>query len=266
MAYVLRDLPDAGESAARWAVDLHLPEGDGPFPLLVWIHGGGWHSGTKDIDFAEPYLRSGFALASIGYRLTSGGSCFPAPIEDCVAAVAWLQQNAARWNIDCARLGVFGHSAGGHLASLVALASVGATPFTRSDLQPFSRVLVWSGPLNLAREVGGWPRSTFAWNPDDAYCRTFFPGGAYDEEFAAWASPASYLSPAMPPVLVIHGQDDSLVPWEQARDFAGNLRALGVDASFELIPGAGHDIIGEERHRQAREFFSPLKPKAAPAA
>jgi len=260
---VIRDL---SESAAPWALDLHLPEGEGPFPLLVWIHGGGWHSGTRDIDFAEPYLRAGFALASIGYRLTSGGSCFPAPIEDCVAAVAWLQQNAARWKIDCSRLGVFGHSAGGHLASLAALASVGATPFTRPGLRPFSRVLVWSGPLNLAREAGRWPRSTFAWNPDDAYCRTFFPGGAYDEEFAAWASASSYLSPAMPPTLVIHGQDDELVPWEQARDFAGNLRALGVDASFELIPGAGHDIISEERHRQAREFFSPLKPEATPAA
>ncbi len=59
---VIRDLSD---SPAAWALDLHLPEGDGPFPALIWIHGGGWHSGTKDIDFAEPYLRAGFALASI---------------------------------------------------------------------------------------------------------------------------------------------------------------------------------------------------------
>lgn len=260
---VIRDL---SESAAPWALDLHLPEGDGPFPVLIWIHGGGWHSGTKDVDFAQPYLRAGFALASIGYRLTSGGSCFPAPIEDCVAATAWFQRNASRWNIDCSRSGIFGHSAGGHLASLVALASVGATPFVQPDLRPLARALIWSGPLNLAREAGGWPRSTFAWNPEDAYCRTFFPGGAYDEEFATWASASSYLSPAMPPALVIHGQEDELVPWEQARDFAGKLRALGVDAAFELIPGAGHDILCEERHRQAVEFFAPLRAPLPPTA
>lgn len=250
-----RDLSYREDSSPEQRVDIFLPGGKGPHPAIFWIHGGGWHSGSKEIDFAKPYLDRGIALVSIGYRLSSGGHPFPAQIEDCVAACAWVQNHAAEWSLDASRLGVLGHSAGGHLAALLALASVGAAPFSVPDIQPLSGAVIWSGPLNLGREAGGWPSSMFPWNPDDLFCRTFFPGGEYDEAFGLRASASSYLGSAMPPTLVIHGEADSVVPWQQASRFADDLQKLGVDATFELLPTEGHDIISEERHRQAALFF-----------
>jgi dienelactone hydrolase len=120
----LRDVPYTDTGDPRQQLNLFLPrKGTGPFPLIVYIHGGGWVQGNKDrgVLLLMPFLRSGeYAGASIGYRLSRQAS-WPAQLHDCKAAIRWLRANAANYNIDPDRIAIFGSSAGGHLASMTGL-------------------------------------------------------------------------------------------------------------------------------------------------
>ncbi|MEI9960259.1 MAG: alpha/beta hydrolase [Limisphaerales bacterium] len=103
-------------------LDLYVPAGNGSFPLVIWIHGGGWHGGDKETSGASlalQFLPHGFALASLDYRYTYDAP-FPAQIEDCNKALVWLRLNAKKYHLDPDRVGVVGHSAGAHLAALMA--------------------------------------------------------------------------------------------------------------------------------------------------
>lgn len=140
-------------------LDLFVPTGPGPFPLICWIHGGGWSSCNKDVDFTSQVLGLGFALASFDYRLTSDGFPFPAQIEDCISDLRWLRQKGARYRVDTDRMGMFGHSAGAHLSALIATTR-GTNPFkslTGISTQ-VQAVVLWLGPLDLGREHGLRPK------------------------------------------------------------------------------------------------------------
>jgi acetyl esterase/lipase len=116
-----RDLAYVVNGHERQKLDLFVPEkADGPLPLIIWIHGGGWQNGSKDgcPPLRNGYTEHGYAVASINYRL-SGHAVFPAQIEDCKAAIRWLRAHAEEYSLDPQRFGVWGSSAGGHLAALV---------------------------------------------------------------------------------------------------------------------------------------------------
>jgi len=217
--------PRAG-IASHQTLDLYLPPGPGPFPLIVWIHGGGWNGSDKDTDVAPRFLGSGFALASLDYRLIGSGAAFPAQIEDCFSALVWLRENGTKYRLDIERIGVLGHSAGAHLAGLIATTG-GTDQFCKIASTRVQAAVLWSAPLDLSRERGNWPSSTFVWNPKDPFSTAFFPGGAYDEQFAQWASPASYIRAGLLPILIVHGSEDTIVPPGQALAFAEASRALG---------------------------------------
>src|SRR5438270_220562 len=109
-------VPGGGE---RNTLDLYLPaNAASPLPLLIWIHGGGWAFGLKEVCPAAAFTERGYAVASINYRL-SGQAVFPAQIIDCKAAVRWLRIRAHEFNLDRDRFGAWGPSAGGHLAALL---------------------------------------------------------------------------------------------------------------------------------------------------
>jgi acetyl esterase/lipase len=117
-AAIQRDLIYKRVNGAVLTLDLYCPEKvSDRLPVIVWIHGGGWRSGRKERCPAVALVQDGFAVASIDYRLTRTAP-FPAQIEDCKAAVRWLRANAAKYNLDADRVGVWGMSAGGHLAAL----------------------------------------------------------------------------------------------------------------------------------------------------
>jgi acetyl esterase/lipase len=116
-----RDLVYVEGGHERHKLDLYLPEkAEGPLPLLIWVHGGGWQNGSKDgcPPLRAGYIERGYAVASINYRL-SGHAVFPAQIEDCKAAIRWLRAHAKEYNLDAKRFGVWGSSAGGHLVALI---------------------------------------------------------------------------------------------------------------------------------------------------
>ena len=117
---ILRDLTYATVDGAALQLDLYLPDDYAkPLPLVVWIHGGGWVSGQRSPCPIARLATRGYAVASISYRLAQGVAVFPAQLHDCKAAVRWLRTNAWRFGCDGERIGVWGASAGGHLAALL---------------------------------------------------------------------------------------------------------------------------------------------------
>ena len=143
----------------RQKLDLYLPEkADGPLPVIVWVHGGGWLAGSKDGGGpALPFVGKGYAVAAINYRLSQHAK-FPAQIEDCKAAIRWLRANAKTYNLDPDHIGVWGASAGGHLVALLGTSGdVKELEGKEGNTDQSSRVQAvvdWFGPTDLTK-MGG---------------------------------------------------------------------------------------------------------------
>ena len=172
----LRDIPYVESGHARNRLDLYLPEKvDHPLPIVVWIHGGGWQAGNKGQRCpAIPLAAAGYAVASINYRL-SQHALFPAQLEDCKAAIRWLRANAAQYHFDPKHVGVWGLSAGGHLAGLLGTTG-GMKEFEGKggNLDQSSRVQAvadWCGPMDFTAEYGPECRQRQGGRlPDDRRC------------------------------------------------------------------------------------------------
>lgn len=261
---VLRDIeyvPGGGKSRS---LDLYLPEQPGaPRPLVVWIHGGAWKSGTKDGNPAARLLEAGFASASVEYRL-SQEAVFPAQIEDCKAAIRFLRANAAKYGIDPARIGVWGASAGGHLVALLGTAG-DAKEFERgANAGVSSRVQAvcdWFGPANLlTMGVQSGPESRLQHDAPNSP-ESQLVGGPVQElkDKARAASPLTYVSTDDPPFLIMHGDRDPVVPFAQSQELHDALQRAGVESRLHVIQGGGHGGAGfnaPEVQAMIREFFT----------
>lgn len=240
-------------------LDLYVPPGPGPFPLVILIHGGGWEAGDKEIagaDLAIRFTKAGFALASLNYRLTPDAP-FPAQIEDCYAALAWLRSHDAEYRLDPGRVGIFGHSAGAHLSALLAYtAGTEAYGPTSSEAAPVQAAVLWAAPTDLVRSAD-WPPQTFVWNPQSTFTRQFY-GGEYNEAVARNASPLTHVRPGVPPTLIVHGSTDELVPVIQATKLEEALKKADVPVRLRLDPTGGHDVMSEATYQEAIAFFSDL--------
>jgi acetyl esterase/lipase len=235
-------------------LDLYLPEGPGPFPLVINIHGGGFMMGDKgmlDAPIAEALLARGIAVASIDYRL-SGEARFPAAIEDAKAAVRFLRANAGRYRLDPERFLAFGQSAGGNLASLVGTTG-NAAVFDAPALgnpgvsSKVSAVIDWFGPSDFAlmdrqaKAQGCPPDHGAADSPESTYLGA--PIATVPDKVKA-ANPVTYIDPADPPFLLQKGSEDCLVPVGQSQVLADALNKAGVPAQLEILKGAGHGDMG----------------------
>ena len=253
-------------------LDVYRPrDAKGSRPAVVWIHGGAWFLGDKRPPLALPLVQHGFVVVSINYRLTSAAP-FPAQIEDCKGAVRFLRAHAADYGIDPARIGAWGESAGGHLAAL--LGTSGGAPAVEGTVggnaDQSSRVQAvcdWFGPTDLTQFTGqatanGHPPGRF----DNFVMRAFVGGTPTDHmDLITLANPLHYLpavatavAPAvgpavaaaaaggaagnadLPPFLIMHGDRDRTVPVAQSKLLVDALKALGVPATFRLVPGLGH--------------------------
>lgn len=248
------DVPYADLSDAQ-VLDLYIPtEGDGPFPLVIFIHGGGWLQGDKStltIEAAANLMRAGYAVASVNYRL-SGEAPYPAAVEDVKAAVRWLRANAATYNLDPDRFAAWGSSAGGHLAAL--LGTTGDVPIfdnpALGNADVSSRVqavIDWFGPTDLT--VIGDDFATSALCDEDDAARMVVVVALFlgqtpvrAPDVAAAASPISYVTEDDPPFLIQHGSADCLVPVQQSEHlYAALVAALGVDqVELTIFDGMGH--------------------------
>lgn len=239
-------------------LDLYLPTDDSkePAPAIVHFHGGGWRMGKRSslgpvvdgfvLTPFEQLAAAGFVVASADYRLSSQ-ALFPAQLEDAKAAVAWLRNHAAQYNIDPDRIYAWGDSAGGHLASLVGLGADG-TGSTAVDSAPadsnstVSAVAAWYAPTDLVR-MGEQSLPNAVARADDAGSREALligaqPADALDK--AAAASPINYVGGHVPPFFLAHGTADRFVPPAQATSLAAALEGAGSDVELLLIDGADH--------------------------
>ena len=226
-------------------LDLYLPA-TRPAPLCLWLHGGGWARGSRTARAAErlvPVAASGVAVAAVQYRL-SGEAAFPAPLDDARSAVRWLRRNAGDLGLDAERVGVWGASAGGHLAALLALC-----PDDR-DLGDSSvqAAVCWFPITDLTlrdTDVPEGPPPPFVTGPpSNPSVEARLLGAESVQQVAARAraaSPVTHVHRGAPPFLLVHGDRDGLVPSEHSRTLHRGLRAQGVDASLLLLAGANHE-------------------------
>ncbi|MFD9318627.1 alpha/beta hydrolase fold domain-containing protein [Streptomyces sp. NPDC060053] len=242
-------------------LDLYRPARDPeqPAPLIVFLHGGGWRTGRRD-QFGSAFagwpvgpfdrlVRAGFAVASLDYRL-SGEAVFPAQLHDGKAALRWLRAHAGALGLDAGRVVLWGESAGGHLAALLALTD--GRPEWEGDVgEPGPGVRVtgvvdWFGPADL-RTMQSQSRPDAVCSADAVDSRESLLIGApvpAAPELAAAASPVSHVSAAAPPFLLAHGTADRFVPTGQSEQLAAALRAHGCRVSLHLVEDADHFWAG----------------------
>ena len=267
-AQALRDIEYARVGNKSLKLDLYLPEGQGPFPLIIWVHGGGWTSGDKSLSADSPQFRQtirGYAVASINYRLSQEAK-FPAQIEDCKAAVRWLRAHAVQYNLDPSRIAAWGPSAGGHLVTLMGT-SAGATDLEgdEENLDYSSRVQAvvdWFGPIDLLKMYAD--SLSFPCNLID-HNSIFSPeslliGCAIQTcpDKTERANPLNYVSADDPAFLIMHGTDDCLVGPTQSQRLYNALTAAGIEASLKFIEGAGHggsEFDNPENRKLVDDFF-----------
>lgn len=269
-AQTFRDLEYARVNNRPLRLDLYLPEGvAGPLPLIVWVHGGGWTSGNKNLDADGPQLRQvarGYAVASLNYRLSQEAK-FPAQIEDCKAAVRWLRAHAAQYNIDPGRIAAWGSSAGGHLAALLGTsAEVSELEGTvGGNLDYASRVQAvadWFGPADLLRMSADslpFPCTVLDHN-SPLSPESLLVGCAIQScpEKTERASPLHYVSGDEPPFLIMHGTDDCLVGPHQSQRLHDALVGAGRQATLKFVEGEGHGGSGftnAENQKLLDDFF-----------
>ena len=239
------------------AIDIYLPdEGDGPFPLVVHIHGGGFAFGNKRDDHMNAYLggiQLGFAVASVEYRL-SGEAVFPAAVIDCREAIRFLKEHSEQYSIDPERIGLIGGSAGGNLCAMLAM-NVPDGEFPGEDRSADYRqsaavktAVCQFGPMNfLSMEAQARTNGISATHDDPADMPESAYIGAPVTEAAAGritqANPATYASDAMCPILVQHGTRDHLVPFEQSVEFVNAVfeKAGGSKITYVPLVGADHE-------------------------
>lgn len=247
----------------RNKLDVYLPKGDKPLPLVIWVHGGAWSAGSKDGNNpALKLLEKGYAVAAINYRL-SQHAIFPAQIEDCLAAVRYLRANAKKFNLNPEAFGAWGGSAGGHLVALMATAAeekaflnYGSVKEGSSKVQA---VCDWYGPIDFTlMNKQTTVKGPIDHDAKDAPEAKLIGGPVQDnKEKSDKANPMKYISKSTAPLLILHGDKDPLVPVGQSEMFQDALAKAGCDSKLIVVTGVGHDgRVGDGKNGEAIvEFF-----------
>lgn len=258
----IRDIAYVENGHERQKLDIFLPKelGDEPLPVVIWIHGGGWRGGNRFPCPALFLVQEGYAVASLGYRL-SGTATFPAQIHDCKAAIRFLRSKASNYHLDSQRFGVWGSSAGGHLVALVGTSGnapelegkLGVTDYS-SQVQA---VCDYYGPTDLLKmdEQSG-PNSRLKHNaPESPESRLL--GGELQKmaQLAELANPITYVDSGDPPFFIVHGDKDPLVPHLQSKVLHEALTEAKVPSRLTIVPGGGHGPFREPDQLKAVQTF-----------
>ena len=254
-----RNVPYATNGGVVLNLDLYFPKLDAkkPAPVAVYIHGGGWEHGSKNgggwlEPVANELLQRGYIVASVDYRLAPEYK-WPAFINDVKCSIRFLRTNAKRYNLDPNRIGTWGTSAGGHLVAMLGTADSDAKLEGEHYLDQSSRVQAvvdMFGPSDL-RAMVRTPQHT------ERGKRVFG-----DENAVKEASPVIYVSKNTPPFLILHGENDALVPAQQAQILYDKLKETGVPAKLVMVKNGTHGLAGrdlsparDELLRMIVEFF-----------
>ncbi|NLN07399.1 MAG: alpha/beta hydrolase [Firmicutes bacterium] len=241
------------DKADGQTLDIYLPDtGDGPYPVIVYIHGGGWFMGHKRAITMEPLfyvLERGYALVSVDYTLSDKAE-FPLQVYEVKTAVRWLRRQAKQYRLLPERVALWGDSAGGHLAALAATSAAAGQLNDESLGSPgysaaVQAVVNWYGPCDFLA-MRGQLMDLGVMPPESGLCslEELFLGAALSDapELVRAANPETYITPEAPPFFIQHGGNDMVVPCEQSVAFAAKLeKAVGRDKVFlEILEGAAH--------------------------
>ncbi|MEM6722820.1 MAG: alpha/beta hydrolase [Bacteroidota bacterium] len=234
----------------RRKLDLYLPKNaEGPVPVILFIHGGGWIGGSRK--HIQPAILNqvnrGYAIASLGYSLSLGAK-WPTQILEIKAAIRWLKANAASLGLDQDRMLLWGTSAGGHLANMAG--ATNATPSYQGDLgnpDQDTRVLgtiSWFG-ISDFHQMGH--NGFWTWGFDQAVHILLGSSIYKDREKAQSANPINYVSEQSSPFHLAHGDRDVLTNYHQSVLLYEALRAKGVEATCQILTGLPHADVGFNR-------------------
>ena len=244
---VIKDVEYGRVGDYRLLLDVYLPDEPviSPAPAVIFIHGGGFRAGIKDGEASKnriiiPLVEQGFVCISIDYRL-SGEATFPAAVEDCKCAVRWLKAHAEEYNVNPERIGVIGTSAGGNLSMMVACADETSGLEGDGGWEEFSSqvqaVCSWFGVSDLKLMGEDYEEGR---SQDSALIE--FIGGLPSElpELYQLASPINHVTGDDPPLLLVHGDMDPVVPIEQSELMYQAYLDNGLQVDFIEVIGAGH--------------------------
>jgi acetyl esterase/lipase len=244
------------DKSQKEKLDIYLPaEGRGPFPVVVYVHGGGWEVSDKRSTEIEIVLKSclshGYAVVSVNYRPASE-ALFPAQIKDVKAAIRWLRANGKQYGLNTVKIGAWGSSAGGHLAALLGTtgsvkefddASLG-NPRESSSVQA---VIDVSGPINFLTmdkqlQKAGFTGFTKHSEPSGPESNLVGKSIVEVPDRVKAANPETYIGKDAAPMLLEYGAKDDSVPVQQATDLAAKLQAaIGKDkVTVVIFPEGGH--------------------------
>ncbi len=240
--FVHPNLVYANSDDRQLKLDLYLPNHKQSSKLIIWVHGGAWHRGSKAKPPVEA-LNGEYALASVEYRL-SGEATFPAQVHDIKAAIRFLRAHANKYGFRRDRFAIWGASAGGHLASLVGLTNnhaelegnLGKYSHESSDI---ALIINCYGPTNFSNILA---QSTNHGLSVRAPALALLLGGVLKSkiELANLASPVSHIDKSDPPLLIMHGDQDIQVPINQSHELQGLYKELGLPVEFYVAHGVGH--------------------------
>ena len=245
---LISDIPFTRAGGVTLTLDANVPDGDGPFPAVVIVHGGGFDKGDKQTyvkPLFDPLSDADFAWFSINYRLAPKNR-YPAAVEDVEAAIRYVKAHAGEYNVDPNRIALIGESAGGHLVSMV-----GARNKPEAHV---NAVVSFYGPHDLERRavesrqisetVGGF-LGIKDLNPKSI---------AILHE----ASPVTHVGPGMPPFLLIHGTKDEKVPYDQSPEMCEKMKAAGDSCEVFTVEGAGHGMGSWEKAPAYQAYKSKM--------
>jgi acetyl esterase/lipase len=257
-------VPYSNDSNPYHLMDVYLPVGTGPFPAIIYIHGGGWTSGSRsNFNYtADFYAKRGIAGFAIDYTLsTDNKTSWPENIQDVVESVRYIKENAKVWGIDPDRLAILGYSAGAQLASLEGTLSGNESFVVNSsgDVKIKSQVRLvidYSGATDL-EYIGKYLNLSFI----NRITRNSLGNVSYSSNPSLWvtASPTTYISGDDPIFCIIHGTNDTVVPIQVAESFAAKLQAAGVETHLIKVPDGDHQILTSyNENLVARYSLEPL--------
>lgn len=233
----------AGTQNTPLQLDFSAPSGEGPFPAVIIVHGGGWIGGHRQFSVEplfDPLQNAGFAWFSISYRLATDLLQFGVAVDDVQTAVDFVRKNADKYNVDPNRIVLLGESAGAHLAALAVERKPQSVAAVVAMYPPTDLVSLAENARAIPDSIRNLVRA--------AGMETLIRG--YLREM----SPIDHIAPGLPPFLLVHGTADTVVPFDQSERMLKKLRESGNSAELITVTGGGHGLRGWERSRNHASY------------